>query len=322
MSERDDQIAEEAISWAIRCRDPGFTDWAGFTLWLETDPAHNRAYETAVLAGEDAAALLAAAPAHPRPAPAPVDLPEPANDAPVRTGRRRFIGFAIAASLAAVTSYTLLKPNASGTLETVQTAPGERKTIKLADGSRIELNGGSRLQTDPARPRFAKLDAGEAAFVIVHDDRNPFVVETGGVHLQDAGTAFNVRRLDRRTEVAVSEGLVIFNPAAEAVRLPPGKRLSVIDGRTPVVGSIATDAVAAWRQGRLVYDGARLGDVAADLTRNTGQRVTATPAVADQPFTGVITLDSNDRQLFERIGPLLGVKVEHDQQGWMLTKNP
>lgn len=323
MNQQEERIRDEAIGWAVRSRDPGFADWDGFSTWLEADSAHNAAYEAVMLAGEDAAALLSQA------APAPTiarRLPEPANDEPAvarpaRASRRGLISFAVAASLLAVTGYSWMRPD-GGALQTIRTAAGERRTLTLDDGSRIEINGDSTLLTDPARPRFARLETGEAAFIVVHDERHPFVVETGGAVLQDAGTAFNVRRIAGRTDVAVSEGLVIYNPAAEAVRLPPGKRLSVADGRTPVVGAIAADAVAGWREGRLIYDGASLADVAADLSRNTGHRISAAPAIAGRPFSGVITLEGGDGKLFERLGPLLGVEVKRNDQGWMLTPTP
>jgi len=321
MNQRHDGIGEAAIGWAVRSRDPGFTDWDGFTTWLEADPAHSDAYDIVMLAGDDAAALLASVPpAH------IVSLPTPANDEPAqgrpaRTSRRGLIGFAVAASLLALTSYSWLRPD-GGAFQTIRTAQGERRTITLADGSLIEVNGGSTLLTDPDRPRFAKLEAGEAAFIVVHDAQHPFVVETGDALLQDAGTAFNVRRIDGSTEVAVSEGLVIYNPASEAVRLAPGRRLRVADGGAPVVGAVATDAVAGWREGRLVYDGATLGDVAADLSRNTGQHVGVAPAIAGQAFSGIITLDGGNQKLFQRLGPLLGVEVNRNDQGWMLTSKP
>lgn len=318
MNISDQRISDEAALWSVRTRDSEFADWDSFIAWLEADTAHNIAYERALLAAEDAAVLLATVPA---PAAVPTAWPEPANDEPARFGRRRMLGGIAAASLLAITTYAVMQPG-GGALETVRTDPGQRRTIELADGSRIAINGGTTLVTDRERPRFARLESGEAAFFVVHDARDPFVVEAGGATLQDAGTAFNVRRGDARTEVAVSEGLVIYNPSGEAMRLPPGKQLRVADGRAPVVGDVAIDSVAGWRSGRLVYDGASLGDVAADLQRNTGLRVSAAPAVAGRPFTGVITLDGGNDRLFARLGPLLGVNVQRNDQGWTLTNKP
>src|SRR3546814_1898277 len=60
-------------------------------------------------------------------------------------------------------------------------------------------------------------------FHVVHRERDPFVVETGGAKIVDLGTAFNVVRRDRQTSVAVSEGIVLYNPDRDNVRLVAGK---------------------------------------------------------------------------------------------------
>src|SRR3546814_10033734 len=73
-------------------------------------------------------------------------------------------------------------------------------------------------------------------FHVVHRERDPFVVETGGVKIVDLGTAFNVVRRDRQTSVAVSEGIVLYNPERDNVRLVAGKGIEARDGdRDPPV---------------------------------------------------------------------------------------
>src|SRR3546814_9914530 len=67
---------------------------------------------------------------------------------------------------------------------TIATVPGARRTIDLADGSRIELNGDTRITLDKAAPRFASLDRGEAMFHVRHDDSDPFVVMVGDDKLE------------------------------------------------------------------------------------------------------------------------------------------
>ncbi|WP_430098150.1 FecR/PupR family sigma factor regulator [Novosphingobium resinovorum] len=43
----DNGIRDAALGWAVRAGDPAFADWEAFTLWLEADPAHARAYQPA-----------------------------------------------------------------------------------------------------------------------------------------------------------------------------------------------------------------------------------------------------------------------------------
>ena len=185
-----------AIDWVIRQRDPAFTDWDGFADWLAEDPEHAAIYDAVASLDQDLEDLP------PMPAPAVVAMPV----APRRALRRAWFGGAMAAAV--VGAITLSNPGLFGNANRIETAAGEHRTIELADGSKIEINGASVVELDGERPRFARLESGEAMFHVVHRDDDPFVVETGGAKIVDLGTAFNVVRRDRQTSVAVSEGIV------------------------------------------------------------------------------------------------------------------
>src|SRR3546814_1727785 len=121
-----------------------------------------------------------------------------------RPSRRRFVwlgaGGAIAAALAVTLGLDMTTPDPSAPY-TIATGPGARRTIDLADGSRIELNGDTRITLDKAAPRFASLDRGEAMFHVRPDDSDPSVVVVGDAQLVDAGTAFDgLRNAGTRSE--------------------------------------------------------------------------------------------------------------------------
>src|SRR3546814_8255790 len=94
----------------------------------------------------------------------------------------------------------------------------------------MEINGASVVEIDKDHPRFARLESGAAMFHVVHRERDPFVVETGGVKHVDLVTAFNVVRRDRQTWVAVSAGIVLYNHEPDNVRPTAGMRLDASDG--------------------------------------------------------------------------------------------
>ncbi|WP_204309887.1 FecR family protein, partial [Klebsiella michiganensis] len=71
-----------------------------------------------------------------------------------------------------------------------RTAAGERREVALTDGSKMILNGDTRVAMIDAR--HAELIEGEALFEVRHDAAHPFIVKTGDVTLEDAGTVFNV----------------------------------------------------------------------------------------------------------------------------------
>ena len=304
------RIRADAIDWLIRQRDPAFVAWDDFADWLENDPAHVDIYQAAAAADADMADLIGAAP----PPPMTV-MPSP----PVT--RRRFggwIGGAVAASLVAITGYGLLPPRSDP--YSIATMAGERRTVTLADGSRIDINGATRITLDRRNPRLATLESGEVLFTVVHDDSRPFIVHAGGAELRDVGTVFNVVSDDSGLALAVAEGTVIYNPKREAVTIDAGNTLRVRAGDPVVtVGRADPAAMVSWRQNRLIYDGAPLGLVAADIRRNLGLAVAVSPDVAARPFRGVIVLDRETDRFLARLGPLLDVTVERGPQGWVLA---
>lgn len=304
MDERRNRMREQAVIWAVAVDDPGFADWDGFTAWLEADPAHAEAYDHAVLAAAAADDGLRVS--------APVIRTQPVP-------RRRvvqWLGGAVAASLVAVAGVQVFQDRAQP--YAVETGAGETRVIALADGSKMALNGGTRVMLDRADARRATLERGEALFTVVHDDSDPFVVHAGGAEIVDLGTVFNVVREPHETRVAVAEGLVAYNPKAENVRLSPGQTLVDADGLVRVARAEVAD-IGGWQVGRLVYDGAPLSAVAADLARATGTRVAVAPAIAAQPFTGVIALPKRRAGFVAELGPLLDVEVQPGEQGFTLS---
>ena len=193
-------IEEQAIAWTIRARDPDFDDWDALTAWLEADAAHAQAFERMTLLDDMVPELL------------PTKSPALWPDAAVRPARRWSFARlgSIAAALVAVIGLSVLSlPYLPYSIET---GAGERRTIALSDGSRIDLNGDTRITLRKAYPRAAVLDRGEALFTVVHNDAEPFVVEVGDATVRDAGTVFNIVRDGGTTEVGVSEGSGDFQP--------------------------------------------------------------------------------------------------------------
>lgn len=304
-----DPIKAEALDWIVRLQDADFDDWDMFDAWLAADPANADAYHAMAIADQDMADLLAAPVSQPVIAPAP--------ERRFAVSRRGWIGGAVAASIAVVAGYSWLLPSPT---YVVETPAGVRRTVTMADDSRIEMNGGTRLTMDRDRQRYAMLDRGEAVFTVIHDNARPFRVDVGPATLLDVGTVFNVARDAGVTAVAVAEGAVIYNPDQEAISLPAGRMLRAADGEDELtVGDTDPSTVASWRNGRLIYDGASLSLVAADLSRNLGVTVTASPDVAARTFRGVIGFDGDQDRVMSRIGPLLDVGTRRVQQGWILT---
>ncbi len=76
-----------------------------------------------------------------------------------------------------------------------ETAPGQRITFELPDGSIVKLNAGSKL-VFPTRFHQGNRDVkliGEAFFDIKRDENRPFRIQSGNVRVTVLGTSFNVK---------------------------------------------------------------------------------------------------------------------------------
>jgi transmembrane sensor len=303
-------IVDQAIGWHLRQAELSSAEWHDFVLWLEADPAHAAAYDRVAL--DDA--LLADLP------PAPKPLPAPARFVSARPRRWAWAagGTAIAAGIAALVVPLAMTPGSAA--YTLRTAPGESRTVTLADGTTIQMNGGTTLRLDHNDTRVASLDAGEAVFTVHHDAGKPFTLHSRDLAVQDVGTVFDVVRHGTRLYVAVAEGAVSFQPGRDAIVLKAGNALVVRQDVNQVsLVPVAVDAVAGWREGRLTFYGTPLGEVAAAITRTNGADVTFDPDLSTRPFTGMVRLTGDAGKDVPHIAKLVGAGWRRDGERWVIS---
>ena len=157
----------------------------------------------------------------------------------------------------------------------VSTPLGVKSDVVLPDGSRVRLNGGTRI-VYPALfgdERRVEVD-GEAYFEVEHDRRAPFVVSTNGLDVEVLGTRFNIRNddNDHRVTTVLLEGAVKASASGHgqaSVRLHPAQQL-VFDTRTHAMR--LTDCPSAersinWIDGRFCFEHDTFGEIVAELKR-------------------------------------------------------
>jgi transmembrane sensor len=306
----EDGIRAQAIAWRIRLADGDAAAWESFVAWLELSPEHARAYDLVALGEGDAAQALAL----------PAAIPAPANDEAPRPARRIWVGLGAAAAAAlAVVSVPMLQSNPYA----IETGPGEQRQIALADGTRITLNGGTRIELDRSHPRLATLETGEAHFAVVHNAGTPFRVRLGDAVVQDVGTVFDVVRDQAGNRVEVAQGAVRYNPDRENVSLTAGQTLTDPAGDDPVrVGHRRASSIGSWTSGRLSYDQEPLARVAAELSRTIGVPIAVAPALADRSFSGTIRIGHDRKRVVERVAKLLDLSARATASGWTFEPKP
>ncbi|MDG5493916.1 FecR domain-containing protein [Niveispirillum sp. BGYR6] len=318
-----DPRLEQAADWHARLQgDADQAVWLAFTEWLEADPSHRRAYDQVESLWRQVAALPA------EPQAAIIDLAsrrKADTTAPANRSRRWFLGGAAAA--AAALALTLTGRHTPTPLpEMFETAPGQRRTVTLADGSSIILNSGTRLSVALSADRRAVvLEQGEALFDVAKDAARPFTVAAGERLVTVVGTAFNVRHLDRSVTVTVTRGLVDVGDqtGGAKVRLTPGQQISAAQGQPPgPVTTVDAQAATAWAQGRLSFDNAPLPQVLAELSRHYPLPMRAEGAAAALHFSGVLHLDADQAVLLATLQGLLPIVVVRQGDRFVLSKRP
>lgn len=297
-----DHIQTAALDWLVRVNDADFSDWDGFTQWLEADPAHGEAYHQLVASEE----LLREQ----------VKAPAPTIIQPARANWRRWAGIGGGALAASLAIATLVPGVASVRYET---RPGEVQQIALGGGDTITLNGDTRISMSRFDQRAIKLDHGQV-YLALDSDAKAVALETGDLTITDIGTRFDVTRDASRTRVMVSVGAVRAERASNQAIIKAGERLDTIDGAPALaVRSAANDSFGLWRNGQLFYADESLAVVIADLRRSTALDIQLDEAIAQRRFSGTLAI-ADVRDHPETLGPLLGVSMRRTEKGWRLEK--
>ena len=289
---QQDAIDEAAIAWLVRLRDEasGAAEAAAFSAWLAADPRHARAWAAAQ---ELWAGLDDVAPAVRREPPAEIVALARRRQPGLAPSRRAVLSGGLAASLALMVGGGAWLATARGAFADHRTGTGERREVGLPDGTAVMLGAASALALDfdPAR-RLATLAAGEAFVAVADDAARPFVLHTahGSATATAApGTAFEARIAGNAASFALASGeIAVRDPDGAEIRLAPGERVRIgAAGLGPIARTDPAD-IAAWRQGRILFRDAPLGEVIDDLQRYLPARIFMLDgALDDITVTGV-----------------------------------
>jgi transmembrane sensor len=198
-----------------------------------------------------------------------------------------------------------------------RTATGEQRTLKLADGTLINLNTHTAIDVrfDEKR-RLIVLQEGEILVETGHNDARPFYVQTRDGSLRALGTRFIVKREDHATRLSVLQSAVAAQPQAlhkEQIFKEGQQVLMRSDSLDPARAVSA--AADAWTRGMLVVDNARLGDVVEELSRYRSGYLGVDKTVADLRITGSFPLHDTTLAL-NALLPTLPVQIEQHTPWW------
>ena len=184
--------------------------------------------------------------------------------------------------------------------DTYATRAGERRTITLSDGSQLVLDSRTEVRVRYSRSeRDVQLVGGQARFNVSKDASRPFVVHAGGQWVRAVGTAFNVDLLGDTLAVTLIEGRVRVRrdeaKPTQAIDMLPGQQLLLNEHAAPVLQLTDVKQTTAWENGRLVFEGEKLGVVVARFNRYSERQIELVgEGVAEQRISGVFLVHDLD----------------------------
>lgn len=201
----------------------------------------------------------------------------------------------------------------------LRTAVGERKHLRLPDGSQLTLNTASAVNLAfNAHERRLRLLEGEILLDVQPEPR-PFLVDSRHGLLRTAAARFSLRDLGDACRVAVLDKAV-------SVELPGSASQRVGAGQQLVFGPLgfqplqAADANAsAWENGMLLAQGMRLGDLLDELGRYRSGILRCDPRLADLRVTEAIPLGDSDAGL-ALLADMLPVRLRRMTRYWVTVE--
>jgi ferric-dicitrate binding protein FerR (iron transport regulator) len=175
----------------------------------------------------------------------------------------------------------LVKPGRALTdqqvLSTIYAPLGARVSFTLPDGTTGMLNSGSRLSYSlPFNTNRRVKIEGEGWFEVKRDENHPFEIGAGSSTIKVLGTSFNLSAYPSESyvEIVLKHGSVEFQENESNGKTPvfPSERLIFQNGN---ISKSVTDPAKynAWTEGKLVFRGDPMAEVARRLERWFGVKV-------------------------------------------------
>jgi transmembrane sensor len=309
---------EEAVAWRIRLTESPDLFRSGLSAWLAEDPFNEQAWRAVqdpwMFLGEQATSpsvvrLRRAALVHAYNTLRSNWLRAKLRRPPVRLGAAATLLIALTAGL----TWWHFRP------AYYSTGPGEQRTIRLPDGSRVTLDASSEVTVRyTADARTLALVRGQARFDVAHNPQRPFTVAADGHKVVATGTAFDVNLIGSELQVTLLKGHVVILPADASVRpfvpvgmpgvsphlvdvavtgvppdwqriaLDPGEQLVIAAHAPPHVSRVSVRRVTAWQRGQLVFKNEPLQQVLTSINRYIPEPIVAGDArTAGMRISGV-----------------------------------
>jgi len=249
---------QEALEWFSRLRQPGCNERErhAFAQWCQ-DPLNAHAYAELEACWQQLHVPAA------RPRPRQVEARRS------QLGKGLALLFLLALAGLAYMYWPLMQRLGSE----LHTDAGERRSLRLADGSTLHLDSASAMNVDlRGRTRLLHLVQGQVYLEVMLDGR-AMEVEVGDARIQVFGTRLMVARRADQAELVVLSGKAMILQGGDQRMVSAGERVTFTEARINPVEKIDARTADAWRNGQLRATDMPLGQVIERLASYQGRRV-------------------------------------------------
>lgn len=326
-SPRRDQLLEEAASWFARMRGPDAeASRDAFEAWLRRGALHRAAYNRASEIFAMGKFLDEDGPVRPvSPQGRGGDVRQRRRWAAVAAGLLVFAAGLLALQLLGAGPVKMAEDHrgAPSAPDSLTTAAGEIKSVRLADGSVLTLEGDTALDVELGQAvRHLRLMRGRALVEVFHEAR-PFMVDIGGGRVIARGTVFEVALgRDRQVTVRLISGAVDVTipgrapnrPSPVTRRLRPGESVAYgavgDEAAAPATGATATAPVPLAPEASIDHQDIDVATLVEAANRGSRRPIRlADSAIDRQRVSGRFRTDDT-LVLAERIALLFDLRVE------------
>ena len=311
---------EQTSHWYARWLSGEMDDQAkkAWQTWLDADEEHARAWQKIERVQQHFGKV-------------PGALALATLQAPASAERRRILKHMILLlSVSGVGYYGYREQPWRGVLADVSTSVGERRQIKLVDGTTVHLNTDSAINiifSDTSR--VVELVHGEIMIETAHEasrSYRPCSVLTNQGGITALGTRFSVREWQQQqpgkskidmVKVSVFESMVDVRPSQTAnapIRVNQGESLVFSQSQSFAKTRLKATEMA-WVNGLIVVYAMRLEDFANELSRYQSGALRCDPAVADLHISGSFPVGDIEA-VYSTIEQSLPVRVRRFTRYW------
>lgn len=304
-------LAAQAADWIVRLSadDPDERRAAetGFTAWKQADPRH-------AAAAARLEALIGQLD-HIRDRGSQIPARQALRTVRAQSSPRRIVAaLALGAALLLPGWLALQAAPPTVLLADLRTGSGEWIDQRLADGSRLSLNGNSAVDLEfDAKTRTIALLRGEILVDVAPDRDRPFVVSTAHGSIRALGTRFLVSREADATVLSMIESRVevSIDGQPRPLVVGAGQRLRFGSGDAGELATVDGELLeTAWQRHQLVVRNEPLGKVLEQLARHRpGVIRYDAAALAGLHVSAVLPLDDTDRALQLLINNFPGLRI-------------